>query len=71
MSVSASAVRETAPEPVGEWLRDCRELARFCTQNGWIDAESISHEVVVQQAVRLLIELQTGQRKRRAGSFRP
>ena len=30
---------------VGAFLADCRELAAFCTQNGWIDNDSITYEV--------------------------
>lgn len=32
-------------ERIGEWLRECRELAEFCTQNGWIDNDSLEFDV--------------------------
>ncbi len=32
-------------EAIAAYLRRCRELARFCTQNGWIDNDSLAFEV--------------------------
>ena len=37
---------DDVPETVREWLRTSPELARLCTQNGWIDPDSIRAEVV-------------------------
>lgn len=34
------------PEAVREWLRTSAALARLCTQNGWIDPDTIRAEVV-------------------------
>ena len=30
---------------IAEYLARCRELARFCSQNGWIDNESIQFDI--------------------------
>ena len=30
---------------IGAYLARCRELAGFCSQNGWIDNESIEFEI--------------------------
>ena len=32
-----------------EYLRSCRELAQLCTQNGWIDNDTLTIEVIEQQ----------------------
>ena len=31
---------------VQEYLRECRELARLCTQNGWIDNDTLKFEII-------------------------
>ena len=31
------------------YLRSCRELALLCTQNGWIDNDTLAFEVIEQQ----------------------
>lgn len=28
------------------YLRSCRELARLCTQNGWIDNDTLRYEIL-------------------------
>ena len=34
---------------ITEYLHSCRKLARFCSQNGWIDNESLHFEIVEQE----------------------
>ena len=33
---------------VRSYLARCRELATFCTQNGWIDKNSLYYEIIEQ-----------------------
>jgi len=39
-------VAEDVPAEVLEWLRRAPELARLCSQNGWIDNDTLAAEVV-------------------------
>lgn len=34
---------------VQEYLRECRELTRLCTQNGWIDNDTLKVEILQAQ----------------------
>jgi hypothetical protein len=34
------------PDPIKDYLLRCHEITEFCTQNGWIDNDSISYEVL-------------------------
>jgi hypothetical protein len=36
-------------------LQNCKELAAFCSQNGWIINESIHYEIIDRQPESLLI----------------
>jgi hypothetical protein len=36
---------DDAPPTVDEWLRSNRLISRFCTQNGWIDDDTLRYEV--------------------------
>ncbi|WAK02272.1 hypothetical protein [Methylobacter sp. YRD-M1] len=36
-------------------LQNCKELAAFCSQNGWIINESIQYEIIERQPESLLI----------------
>lgn len=31
---------------VQEYLRSCRELSRLCSQNGWIDNDTLAVEII-------------------------
>jgi hypothetical protein len=35
-------------EEIRRFLLNCRELALFCSQNGWIDDDSIAYELMVE-----------------------
>lgn len=39
---------------IHEYLCSCRELAELCTQNGWIDNETIEFSVIEQDEKSLL-----------------
>jgi hypothetical protein len=54
------AHRQTVPEyvattRVAAYLDRCRELAGFCSQNGWIDNQSIDFEIQKRDARELLV----------------
>jgi hypothetical protein len=34
------------PDPIKDYLQHCREITAFCTQNGWIDNDSVKYEVL-------------------------
>lgn len=38
----------TRNEVIQKFLFSCRELNAFCTQNGWIDNESLTFEIAEQ-----------------------
>lgn len=43
---------------VEKYLRNCRELTRFCSRNGWIDNTSIHFTVVVEGSGELIIDVE-------------
>lgn len=45
-------------EAISGYLSHCRELNRLCTQNGWIDSDSIRWEVVDGDLVGPVIAVQ-------------
>ncbi|MDH3712392.1 MAG: hypothetical protein OET44_00930 [Gammaproteobacteria bacterium] len=56
------ANKQAVDEPVdttriAAYLAGCRELARFCTQNGWIDNQSIDFEIQKRAACELLVAI--------------
>lgn len=42
-------------QAITQLLQNCRELAQFCSQNGWIINESIDYEIIERQPNSLLI----------------
>ena len=44
-------------DPIGEWLRSTRIITRFCSQNGWIDDESLRYEVSSEWNGRLRVNV--------------
>jgi len=42
-------------DPVTSFLENCKELAIFCSQNGWIINESIEYEILERKPDSLLI----------------
>ena len=42
---------------VRKYLLTCQEITAFCTQNGWIDNESLEFEIVEQQNNNIIISV--------------
>lgn len=42
-------------DPILTFLKNCKELTAFCSQNGWIIDESIHYEILEQHPDGLLI----------------
>jgi hypothetical protein len=42
-------------EAIQHYLATCRQLSQFCTQNGWIDDESVTYEVEAVDASSALV----------------
>lgn len=40
-----------------EYLLSCRELAQLCTQNGWIDNDTLRYEVVHESPEAMVAEV--------------
>ena len=45
-------------DPVLDYLRRSRELTVFCTQNGWIDNDELSYQVLERHADKALIAVE-------------
>ena len=43
---------------VEKYLRNCRELTRFCSRNGWIDNTSLRFTVIVESSEALIINVE-------------
>lgn len=43
---------------VQQYLRDCRELSRFCSQNGWIDNDTLKVEIVDERPGQVVAAVQ-------------
>ena len=39
---------------LGEYLATCRELSRFCSQNGWIDNDTVRIDVLERDGASLV-----------------
>lgn len=51
-----SETHETAGnEHIERWLRNCRDIASFCTQNGWIDNDTLTFEILERTTDRILL----------------
>lgn len=42
---------------LGEYLARCRELNELCTQNGWIDNETLDYEVLDQDGAEWTLKV--------------
>ncbi len=47
-----------SPEQIRLVLNQSRELAGLCTQNGWIDPDTISYEVIEQARDTVVLAVQ-------------
>jgi len=45
-------------DAVERYLRTCRELSRFCSQNGWIDNDTLQFEILRQEKLFVLVNVQ-------------
>ncbi|MEE9423286.1 MAG: hypothetical protein V3V50_09040 [Gammaproteobacteria bacterium] len=43
---------------IERYLLSCRELNVFCSQNGWIDKESLFYEVIEQDDHQIIVLVQ-------------
>jgi hypothetical protein len=43
---------------VERYLRNCRELTRFCCRNGWIDYASLRFTVIVESSEELVVDVE-------------
>ena len=43
---------------VEKYLRNCRELTRFCSGNGWIDHNSLRFTVIVESSEELIVDVE-------------
>jgi len=43
---------------VEKYLKNCRELTRFCSRNGWIDQQSLRFTVIVESSEELIIDVE-------------
>jgi len=43
---------------VQQYLRDCRELSRLCSQNGWIDNDTLKVEIVEERPGHVVAAVQ-------------
>jgi hypothetical protein len=39
------------------YLKSCRELARFCSQNGWIDNHSLRYTIMLETDKEVFVEV--------------
>ncbi len=44
-------------DPVTDWLAHTSLVSRFCTQNGWVDSDSLRYEIQQQDDRRLRINV--------------
>lgn len=42
-------------QQINEYLKNCRELTTFCTQNGWIDNTTLRSEILNQSRHETLL----------------
>ena len=40
------------------YLKSCRELACFCSQDGWIDNESLHFNIMQESATEIILEVE-------------
>ena len=43
---------------VEKYLKNCRELTRFCSRNGWIDSQSLRFSVIVETNEELIVDVE-------------
>lgn len=43
---------------IDRYLTSCRELTRFCSQNGWIDNHSLRYTIMMETGNEAIIEVE-------------
>ena len=43
---------------IEKYLRDCRELTRFCRRNGWVDNTSLRFTIIKESSEELVVEVE-------------
>jgi hypothetical protein len=43
---------------VEKYLKNCRELTRFCSRNGWIDHDSLRYTIIVESNEELVVDVE-------------
>jgi hypothetical protein len=43
---------------VEKYLKNCRELTRFCSRNGWIDQQSLRFTVIMESNEELIVDVE-------------
>ena len=43
---------------VEKYLKNCRELTRFCSRNGWIDSHSLRFTIIVESNEELIVDVE-------------
>ena len=43
---------------IEEYLKNCRELIRFCSRNGWIDSASLRFTIIVESSEELVVDVE-------------
>ena len=49
------AFRAHRTDLIARYLHTCRELAGFCSQNGWIDDETLRYQVLGREGNTLIV----------------
>jgi len=43
---------------VEKYLKNCRELTRFCSRDGWIDSHSLRFTIIVESNEELVVDVE-------------
>ena len=43
---------------IERYLKNCRELTRFCSRNGWVENTSLRYTVIAESSGELLIDVE-------------
>ena len=43
---------------IEHYLKSCRELTRCCSQNGWIDTESLRYRILIETGNELVVNVE-------------
>jgi hypothetical protein len=43
---------------IEHYLKSCRELTRCCSQNGWIDTDSLQYSIIIETGNELVVNVE-------------